>query len=253
MKAITIKGKEIGGEKPQICIPITSTKPSELMEELREVISSNPDLIEWRVDYFDDVEDADKVIEVLEDIYPLLTNFPLIFTCRMKEEGGYKQIIQSKRINLIKKVIKSQLIDFLDIELINGKEKIGEILNEIGSSQIKLILSSHDFENTPSKDAIIERLVKAQEYGADIAKIAVMPNNQKDVLTLLEASLEARQDHVEIPLITMSMAGRGLVTRIAGNLFGSAISFAAGRQASAPGQIPIWELRKSMEILHRAL
>ena len=82
--------------------------------------------------------------------------------------------------------------------------------------------------------------------GADIAKVAVMPKNYKDVLVLLNATLKARTEHLEIPIITMSMGPEGGVTRLAGGLFGSDLTFAIGKEASAPGQIPIGELRQAM-------
>ena len=86
--------------------------------------------------------------------------------------------------------------------------------------------------------------------GADIAKVAVMPKNYKDVLILLNATLKARTEHLEIPIITMSMGPEGGVTRLAGGLFGSDLTFAIGKEASAPGQIPIGDLRQAMSVLY---
>ena len=88
---------------------------------------------------------------------------------------------------------------------------------------------------------------------SDIAKIAVMPVSEKDVLTLLQATLEAKEKHVKIPLITMAMGGKGSITRIAGGLFGSSITFAAGKRSSAPGQIGIEQLRQAIEIFYKTL
>ena len=86
--------------------------------------------------------------------------------------------------------------------------------------------------------------------GAHIAKAAVMPNSQRDVLVLLNATLKARTEALQIPIITMSMGKLGIVTRIAGGLFGSDITFAAGKEASSPGQIPIGKLRAAMATLY---
>lgn len=46
-----------------------------------------------------------------------------------------------------------------------------------------------------------------QELDADIPKIAVMPQNKKDVLTLLSATEEMASEYADRPIITMSMAG----------------------------------------------
>ena len=77
-----------------------------------------------------------------------------------------------------------------------------------------------------------------------------MPKNYADVLTLLGATLKARTEVLEIPVVTMSMGAEGVITRLAGGLFGSDITFAIGKAPSAPGQIPIGELRRAMAVLY---
>ncbi|SNS81295.1 3-dehydroquinate dehydratase [Anaerovirgula multivorans] len=250
---VVIKGRSIGGEKPQVCVPLVGKTEEELLREAEVIADIKPDLVEWRIDFFDDVEDIEKVIKVLEKIHNILSSYPMIFTCRAIEEGGYKEIDQSKRINLIQAVIATKLVDLVDIELINGADLIKEVLQQAHENHVKVIVSNHDFRKTPSKETIVERLVKAQEYGADIAKIAVMPTNERDVLTLLEATLEVKEKAANIPLITMSMSGKGVISRIAGGIFGSAVTFAAGKEASAPGQIAISRLRQAIDILYASL
>lgn len=48
-----------------------------------------------------------------------------------------------------------------------------------------------------------------QELGADIPKIAVMPQSRKDVLTLLSATEEMASKYADRPIITMSMSATG--------------------------------------------
>ena len=90
-----------------------------------------------------------------------------------------------------------------------------------------------------------------QELGADILKIAVMPQNSRDVLTLLSATEEMTRLYAERPLITMSMGGTGLISRLCGETFGSAVTFGAVGKTSAPGQIAADELAQVLELLHR--
>jgi 3-dehydroquinate dehydratase-1 len=75
--------------------------------------------------------------------------------------------------------------------------------------------------------------------GADIAKIAVMTKAPGDVLRLLQVTAEARRIYPGLPLAVMSMGALGSITRVAGFLYGSDMAFAVGKEASAPGQIPI--------------
>jgi len=119
-----------------------------------------------------------------------------------------------------------------------------------GRHGARLIFSYHNFDRTPDEASILSKLVQAQETGADIAKVAVMPENYKDVLTLMNATLKARTEHLKIPIISMSMGPEGRVTRLAGSLFGSDLTFAIGKEASAPGQIPIGALRQAMKVLY---
>jgi 3-dehydroquinate dehydratase-1 len=110
-------------------------------------------------------------------------------------------------------------------------------------------LSYHNFDETPDEAFILDRLVTAGKLGADVAKVAVMPKSYKDVLTLLSATYTARTERLDIPIITMSMGAEGGITRIAGGLFGSDLTFALGKASSAPGQIPIDDLRKAWTAL----
>jgi len=155
------------------------------------------------------------------------------------------------RLDVITQAMATGLVDIVDVELCNDVDFIESIRYGAEQNGVKLILSSHDFEKTPEESVILERLVRAQDLGADIAKLAAMPNNYKDVLLLLNATLKARTDLLEIPMITISMGKQGLVSRLAGGLFGSDMTFAMGAVESAPGQIPIQELRQAMGVLYR--
>ncbi len=113
-------------------------------------------------------------------------------------------------------------------------------------------MSNHDFHKTPAAEEIVQRLRKMQELDADIPKIALMPQCKTDVLTLLSATLEMHERYADRPIITMSMAKNGVISRLAGEVFGSAATFGAVKKASAPGQIAVTDLRTVLTILHQA-
>lgn len=251
IKHIEIKGREIGGKRPQICMPIVAKNYDELMLETGVMITQKPDLVEWRADYFNDIDKIDKVLFALNSLREKLYDFPLLFTLRIDLEGGYRKIDQKYRVNLIKEVIKTKKVDLVDFELINDENDIKDITNLAKENGVYIILSNHDFEKTPPKEEIVDRLFKAQEIGADIAKIAVMANSTDDLLELLQATYIMKREHAKIPLVTMSMSGKGLLSRLAGGIFGSSITFAAGRDVSAPGQIPANELRSVLGIIEK--
>ena len=113
--------------------------------------------------------------------------------------------------------------------------------------------NNHDFDKTPDKDEIISRLIKMQKLGADIPKIAVMPTCKKDVITLLAATEEMTTSHVDTPIITMSMGGTGLISRLCGEAFGSAVTFGAVGKVSAPGQMKASDLGDILRMIHKAM
>ena len=130
---------------------------------------------------------------------------------------------------------------------------VKDIIREAHRFGVKVILSNHDFNKTPIKFEIIARLIKMQSLNADIAKIAVMPSTIDDLLTLLSATHEVNSQFGEIPIVTMSMGRTGMLSRISGQIFGSAITFGAAGQASAPGQLEAEELKEILELINRNL
>ena len=71
------------------------------------------------------------------------------------------------------------MADLVDVEAFAGGGAAEEIIGEAHSAGVKVIASNHDFHRTPPRGEIVSRLVKMQDMGADIAKIAVMPQPEK--------------------------------------------------------------------------
>lgn len=247
-KPVKLGNKLLGGPKPLICVPMISVDEASLINEIDEVIRMKPDVIEWRVDYFEKVLDYSLVNHILENMRAKAQGIPIIFTCRSHEEGGYKKIDEDKRFELFQNTIESTYIDAVDIELVSGKEKIRHIKSLAEKNGIKLILSYHNFAETPSEEFMIGSINEMLKMGADITKIAVMPKNQGDVLRLLSTAYRARNE-IPNPIIAISMGSLGSISRMTGFVFGSDMTFAAGVNASAPGQMPIEEMRRYIEII----
>ena len=250
-RPVNVRGKRIGGPEMLICMPLVATDRADLLGQARALIPLSPDLLEWRVDALDSVGDVQDLLTTLAHLRTAMEGVPLIFTCRSELEGGMTRISQEERLDVITRAMATGLVDIVDVELCNDVDFIKRIRYGADQNGVKLILSSHDFEKTPDESVILKRLVQAQDLGADIAKLAAMPNNYQDVLSLLNATLRARTDLLEIPMITISMGTKGLVSRLAGGIFGSDVTFAMGESESAPGQIPIQELRQAMGVLSR--
>jgi 3-dehydroquinate dehydratase I len=247
---VDVMDRIIGAAIPLICLPLVAKTKVNLLRQAEELLSLKPDLIEWRIDGLNNVEDIDFSLQTLSDLRTKIPSVHLILTCRIHSEGGIQKISREKRLELIQRAIRTGIPDIVDIELCNDSQFVSTILDAAERYGIKVILSFHNFNKTPAESVIIDRLVRAQERGAHIAKAAVMPKNHQDILVLLNATLKARTEALQIPIITMSMGKLGIVTRIVGGLFGSDITFAIGKDASSPGQIPIQELRKCMATIY---
>lgn len=252
MNTIKIKNVEIGQGVPKICIPLTGKNREELVEEMEIVKKYEPDLIEWRADFFEESKHLEKVCEMLETINDSFKQIPVLFTFRTKEEGGEKSIMPEDYVKLLKEVSKKRLADIVDVQVFWYGEKSGYFIKELKETGTAVLASSHHFEGTPSAREISEALCTMENQGADIVKIAVMPQSGKDVCALLEASME-RKEHSEKPVITMSMGQTGMLSRICGEFTGSCVTFASGKQASAPGQVNADKLRKVLEDIHDIL
>lgn len=250
MSNITVRNLEIGTGIPKICVPLVGRTSSDILKEAKHLLTLQADLVEWRADYFEDVFQISSVLGLLQNLRDILGELPLLMTFRTKLEGGEKSINRNYYISLVKNVISSKYVDLVDVELFSGEETVRELVEFSHAKGVKVILSNHDFEKTPSKEVLFSRLIKMQALGADLPKIAVMPTCKKDVLTLLSVTEEFTSAHPDTPIITMSMSKDGMISRLCGEYFGSAITFGAAGTASAPGQVAITELRQILELLH---
>ncbi|MCM3727863.1 type I 3-dehydroquinate dehydratase [Neobacillus cucumis] len=251
MNTISIKNKVIGEGTPKIIIPLMGKTEEQLFQELNEVKTLAHDIIEWRVDVYEYVEDLEAVKQMLSELRRLVKDSLFLFTFRSHKEGGNKEISDRNYVELLQTVIRTKNIDLIDIELFTNDSAVKELVALAEENGIFVVMSNHDFRKTPKKEEIIHRLRKMQELGAHIPKIAVMPNSVQDVITLLDATNTMKTKYANRPIITMSMADIGLISRLAGEVFGSACTFGAGKEASALGQIPVSELRNVLEIINK--
>ena len=252
-KEIVVRDTIIGKGMPKICVPIVGKTQEEIVAQAEHLKALSCDMAEWRVDWFDEYQDKAARRLVMEKVRKILGDMPIIATLRTKKEGGNKEISfpEYTRINL--SIAKSGYVDFIDVEAFSFGEISEELIGEAQKLGVRVIVSNHDFKKTPSKETMMNRLMKMQEMGADISKIAVMPRTPQDVLVLMEATEEMMRSYATRPIITMSMAGLGGISRMAGEIFGSAVTFASAGTASAPGQMEAEELKKVLELLHQGL
>ena len=229
MNTIKVRNIEIGSGTPKIIVPIVGVTKQEIIDEAKTFDSIPVDVVEWRVDWFEGVFDFEKVEDVLKELRAVLGETPILMTFRTSKEGGEKSIEPEDYAKLNIKAAQTGYVDFIDVEIFTGDAIVTKIIDGAHAAGVKVIASNHDFHKTPEKSDIIYRLRKMQDMNADIPKIAVMPQNKKDVLTLLSATEEMTSLYADRPIITMSMAGTGVISRLCGEVFGSSMTFGAAK------------------------
>ena len=233
----------MGGNRVKICIPIIETTKEQILAEARKIATTEADLCEWRVDFYEQVKQPGKCLEILEELQSILLHQQLIFTLRTNKEGGEHEFSESEIVAIISEGIQSGLSDYVDIEAFEDEHTVSELISLAKNKGVSIIGSYHDFDTTPEQTDITKRLMTMEQMGFDVAKCAVMPQNKEDVLTLLQATRESKRQ-MNIPLITMSMGKQGMLTRVYGDAHGSEVTFATLEKASAPGQLSMNSLQR---------
>lgn len=253
MNPVIVRNVKMGEGMPKICVPVMGRTRAEIREAAEEIRAVGADLVEWRADWYEDVFAYENVEETAKELRDILGDMPLLFTFRTSREGGEKAIGEAAYARLNRRIAGSGYIDMVDVEVFSGdvsEDDVAAVIRDIQTCKVKVVASNHDFNQTPAKEEIVARLRRMQEMGADILKIAVMPKSKRDVLTLLAATEEMCTEYADCPVITISMDGTGVISRLCGEVFGSAVTFGSAGKTSAPGQVGVEELRRALCIFH---
>lgn len=249
MESLKIRNMELGAGRPKICVPLTGSNQQELQAEAEAAMKKSIDLVEWRGDCFCRVHDLTEMEQTAKILRQHMGDRPILFTCRT-EDGRFSISIRDY-IELNKRMIATGCIDLVDVELFMGDAICRELVEYAHAHHVAVVISNHEFEQTPDVDVMVRRLQSMRYLGADVPKIAVMPKNNRDVLKLLQATDTFNQWFGDCPIITMSMGKMGVISRLCGETFGSALTFATVGKASAPGQISVDEVKTILDILHQ--
>lgn len=241
---------KIGEGIPKICIPILGKSEEDILNAARDAKDSEADFAELRIDWYEESVNQEKTMGLVINVKKILDQKPLLFTFRSAKEGGKKEITSEEYIQMNYKVIESGCVDLIDVELSMGHDLAVKLVKKAHEKGIKVIISSHDFKGTPDKEILLNLFSQMDLLGADILKIAVFPHSRQDVITLLLATIERKENYSKKPIITMSMGELGMISRLSGEFFGSCVTFGILKEASAPGQIAIEDLKQAMQTLH---
>ena len=283
--SLTWDGRSIPGPGglPAVAVSLTGPSLAQARTQARSAIDAGADVLELRVDLLeeagalaapDPLDAATVAAQVLECLRGLReaidtidgadAGSPVLLTCRTAAEGGRAQLDDTAYGSLLRSVLDG-LTDWaperrpvaIDVEVQRGC--LPQVCTQAHGLGVDVVASFHDFETTPVDEALEEVLARMAREGADLAKIAVWPTSADDVARLLGVCARATAGAGEaaalgVPVAAMSMGALGAVSRVA-PAFGSALTFAVvpdeqgQARASAPGQLPIQDVRRCLELL----
>lgn len=208
-----------------ICVSLGNIGFNRCVESLLKV-----DCAEIRLDLMDLTEDEVK----------LLFSEPctLVATCR---PGKY---IEEERISMLTCAIQYGA-QYVDVEIESEARFLHKIREHTEEKGVKLIISYHNYEKTPSTEELEEIIKKARLMGADIVKLATMAIYPEDNARMLGLYSKHKD------IIAFCMGKEGLISRIAAPLLGADFTFAAQDDsvATAPGQITFDKMQKIYELM----
>lgn len=240
METVSIGGVRLSEPPVKIIVPITARTLPEAYAQARRISVSAADIAEWRVDKLTQRPAIDEATRAMRRA---LEDKPLLATFRTAREGG-AEISQEDYVALVAQAAASGA-DAIDIEYrLSCRQAASEIAHRAG---LAVVSSWHDFASTPPTDTMIGLITDLASAG-DIAKLAVMPKSPTDTARLLTACAEA-SCQISKPIIAIAMGNYGITSRVVGGAFGSAATFAALDEASAPGQLPLSDALALREIL----
>ena len=276
------------GGLPAVAVSLTGPSLADVRTQARSAVEAGADVLELRVDLLEEagalaapgpLDAATATAQVLECLRGLReaidgadaadgvdadTGAPVLLTCRTAAEGGRAHLDDAAYGALLRSVLDGladwapeRLPAAIDVEVQRGC--LPQACTQAHGLGIGVVASFHDFEATPSDEVLEEVLARMACEGADLAKIAVWPTGADDVARLLGVCARATAGRGEgtgrgVPVAAMSMGALGAVSRVA-PAFGSALTFAVvpdeqgQARASAPGQLPIQDVRRCLELL----
>ena len=270
------------GGLPAVAVSLTGPSLAQARSQARSAVDAGADVLELRVDLLEETgalatpdpldaaTAAAQVLECLRGLGEVIAadganagaGAPLLVTCRTAAEGGRARLDDAVYAALLHSVLDG-LADWaperrpaaIDVEVQRGC--LPQICAQAHALDIDVVASFHDFEATPADEVLEEVLARMAREGADLAKIAVWPTSADDVARLLGVCARATAGAgtvLGVSVATMSMGALGAVSRVA-PAFGSALTFAVvpdeqgQSRASAPGQLPLQDVRRCLELL----
>lgn len=217
---LRVKDIVFGEGRPKLLVPLTASTQEELVHQARIAVQSAADVIEWRMDFYEDLLEKAALLDTLRLIRMEIHEKVLLATLRTTEAGGLHESSLHTYRELCMTVAQSGAIDLIDLEL-HQVEFLGrQFVQTIKEHQVAIIMSSYDLRQTPADGQLVFQIGMMNQFGADMGRLVAMPQQLSDVLRMMGIVQRTRgMNH--LPLAILSLGDLGKVTRVSGELIGS--------------------------------
>ena len=178
-----------------------------------------------------------------EELASVSWETPILLTVRTQEEGGLYPFADTKsRAEMALRMLPQA--SALDWEIAH-LEEVPHLVEAAKRAGIPIIASAHDFEKTPSEDALRALEIRARELGADVVKFAFALNRAEDMQVGVNLLRRAAG-----PMAVMGMGALGPVSRLLYAQHGSCLVYGYfGAAPTAPGQWSTAQFRAALAAL----
>lgn len=247
-KTLNLRNVEMGRSFCGICIPIQENTAADTITAGKKALYSRPDLLEIRLDHLEEHQ-MGNAPDIFTSLKAQLPYLPLLATYRSTREGGAGKWGSREILSLYKGLILSEGVDLVDLEFSLESEVLKEGIAFFAEKDIPVLLSHHNFMETPSLDYMKELFLQGESMGGQGVKIAVTPQKPEDVARLLTLCAWA-YENLEIPYVGISMGNLGKISRIGAKTFGCFMTFAAEKgRGTAPGQVEAEKLHAILDLM----
>lgn len=247
-RKVKLRNVVLGSGSLALIMPLVPRTQEELLTMAEETMNYQPDILEWRVDYFDEVENEHAMKEALKALRSQIGDMALMVTPRHAEENGVRAIDPENKMNIFRWVIESRMVDIVDVELRYGTDYIGQIKEMCRQNNCALMVSYHDLERTPEEEEVFEKLKLEQEAGADVCKVSFVAQNYGDIDRLGRMIVKAKEEIIDIPIVSISASPIGTLSRVGGDIFGSDGTFVSNGKTHQIHIDDLRALRKTLEL-----
>ena len=189
--SLTVGGVTLGEGRPKIIVPVYADREEVAVNRAALLGDSAADLAELRLDPLREPEDVLPDVAALRRTIrrvrsALAPRIPLLVTLRTKAEGGDREVTPDQYGELLRGLLPAAYsFQLLDIEYRTAGGAMTRLCREAQEAGLTVVGSMHEFFRTPPEDDMALALCTMGDAGADIAKLAVMPDSRVDAAALL--------------------------------------------------------------------